>query len=132
LRRYLMRRNVYLALVAALVIGTGVVVAAEEQGKPKIMTAIGPVHMVAASSLAISTDKGDMMFAIDASTYVRAQGAGTKTRAKKEAGEGGLAITDVVHVGDQVFVKYAEVGAKFVASEIEVRHRRPQTAQTNK
>ncbi len=127
-----MRRSAYLTLVAALVIGAGVVVAAEDQGKPKMMTAIGPVHMVAAASFAISPDRGDMTFAIDANTYVKAQGAGTKTRAKKEAGEGGLAIADVVHVGDQVFVRYAEVGAKFVASEIEVRHRRSQAAQTSK
>jgi hypothetical protein len=90
-----MRRNVYLGVLAALVFGAGVVVAAGEQGKPKMMTAIGPVHMVAAASIGISTDKGDMMFAIDGNTYVRAQGAGTKTRAKKEAGEGGLATVEV-------------------------------------
>jgi hypothetical protein len=35
----------------------------------------------------------------------------------RRTGEGGLTIADVVHVGDQVLVRYTEAGATSVASE---------------
>ena len=54
---------------------------------------------------------------------------GVKARAAREAGNKGVTITDVVHEGDQVFVRYSDVGGKTIASEVDVRERRPQSAQ---
>jgi hypothetical protein len=124
-----MMRSAYLTLAATFVLfGAGVVVA-QDHGKAKSLTAMGAVKSVTGGSFVVDTEKGAMTFGVDAKTNVQAKGATSKTRAKKEAGEGGLTIADVVHVGDQVLVRYTEAGGTFVASEIEVRQRRPAAAQ---
>ena len=38
-----------------------------------------------------------------------------------------MKITDAVHVGDQVSVKYTDNGGKLVAMEVDVLQRRPPT-----
>jgi hypothetical protein len=123
-----MMRSVYLTLAAVLLFGVGVL-ASQDQGKAKSMTAVGAVKSVASGSFVVDTDKGMMTFGVDAKTNVMAKGASTKTKAKKDAGAGGLTIGDVVHVGDQVLVRYTGAGTAFLASEIEVRERRPASAQ---
>jgi hypothetical protein len=117
-------------LTAALFLALGVgVAAAQEQAKAKTQTAIGPVKSVAGKILTVETDKGAMKFVVDEKTEVRRAGAGAEARARKLAGEPGLKITEVVHEGDQVFVRYTESGGNLLASEIEVRERRPASAR---
>jgi len=113
---------------AAFVLGCAVSVVAA-QDKPKTLTAIGPVSKIAGDMLTVDTDKGAMEFSTTNATVVKVQGGSTKTRAAKEAGAAGLKITDAVHVGDQVSVKYADTAGKKVASEIDVKTKRPTSAQ---
>jgi len=113
---------------AAFVLGCAVSLVAA-QDKPKTLTAIGPVSKIAGDMLTVDTDKGAMEFSTTNATVVKVQGGSTKTRAAKEAGAAGLKITDAVHVGDQVSVKYTDTAGKKVASEIDVKTKRPTSAQ---
>jgi hypothetical protein len=119
-----MVRRTSLTLIAILIFAAGVAAA---DGKSKSI--LGSVKSVSSGSFVVDTDKGDMTFAFDTHTKIVAKGASTKTKEKKDAGQGALVLTDVVHVGDQVLVRYAEAGATFMASEVEVRSRRPSSAQ---
>jgi hypothetical protein len=110
----------------ALVVGLAVAVAAQA----KSQTAIGPVLKIAGDSMTIDVGKGKtMQFTTNTDTEVKVTAGGAKAQAAREAGKKGLKITEVVHEGDQVFVRYSDVAGKLVASEIEVRERRPQSAQ---
>ena len=120
-----MNRSAWLTLAAFLAFGVGV--AAQDKAAP--LSATGTVKAVSGSTFAIDTGKGDLNFSVDANTHILAKGATTATRAKKAAGEPGITIADVVHEGDQVLVKYAAGGTKLLASEIQVRARRPLSAQ---
>jgi hypothetical protein len=112
--------------VAALVVGLAVGVAA--QGKSQ--TAVGPVLKIAGDSLTIDVGKGKtMQFTTNTDTEVKVTAGGAKAQAAREAGKKGVKITEVVHQGDQVFVRYTDVAGKMVASEVDVRERRPQSAQ---
>jgi hypothetical protein len=122
-----MVRRASLTLIAVFIFAAGVAAA---DGKSKSI--LGTVKSVSGGSFVIDAGKGDMTFAIDAHTKILAKGASTKTKEKKDAGQGALVISDVVHVGDQVLVKYTEAGATFTASEVEVKQRRPASAQPAK
>ena len=119
-----MVRRASLTLIAILIFIAGVAAA---DGKSKSI--LGSVKSVSGGSFVVDTDKGDMTFAIDSHTKIVGKGASTKTKEKKDAGQGALVISDVVHVGDQVLVRYTEAGTTFTASEVEVRSRRPASAQ---
>jgi hypothetical protein len=119
-----MVRRASLTLIVVLIVAAGVAAA---DGKSKSI--LGSVKSVSGGSFVVDTDKGAMTFAIDAHTKILAKGASTKTKEKKDAGQGALLITDVVHVGDQVLVRYTEAGATFTASEVEVKQTRPASAQ---
>ena len=122
-----MRHRTFLT-VAALVVGFAVaLVAAQDKGKT--LTAIGSVAKVGGESLSVDTGKKTVEFTTTSATKVMVTGGSSKARAAKEVGEKGVKITDAVHVGDQVSVKYTDVGGKMVASEVDVKQRRPQSAQ---
>ena len=112
---------------AAFVLGCAVIVAAQD--KPKTLTAIGPVSKVAGDILTVDTDKGPVDFSTTNATVVKVTGGSSKSRAAKEAGAAGVKITDAVHVGDQVSIKYTDTAGKKVASEVDVRVKRPASAQ---
>jgi hypothetical protein len=121
-----------LIAVATLIVGLGVGVAAQKP-QEKTLTAIGPVLKIAGDSLTIDAGKGKtMQFTTNTSTEVKVTAGGAKAQAAREAGKPGVKITEVVHEGDQVFVRYSDVNGKMVASEVEVRERRPASAQKGK
>jgi hypothetical protein len=123
-----MKLQAFLA-VATLVVGLGVGAAAQKP-QEKNLTAIGPVLKIAGDSLTIDVGKGKtMQFTTNADTAVKVTAGGAKAQAAKAEGKKGLKITEVVHEGDQVFVRYSDVAGKMVASEVDVRVRRPQSAQ---
>ncbi|RPH62775.1 MAG: hypothetical protein EHM89_05070 [Acidobacteria bacterium] len=123
-----MKHVTLLALVMVLAAGVGVATVQGQAGA-KSQNAIGAVKTVSGSTFTVDTGKSEMKFTVNEETNILAKGASTKTRAKKAAGEGGLTIADVVHVGDQIVVRYVEAGGNLVASEIEVRNPRPASAQ---
>jgi hypothetical protein len=119
-----MKRTAYLTLVLAFVLGV-LAAAAQESASAKSQTAIGSVKSVSGASFVLDAANKEMSFNVDENTYILAKGAGTKTRAKRAAGQGGLTIADVVHEGDGVVVKFVNAGRSFLATEIEVRNPRP-------
>jgi hypothetical protein len=86
----------------------------------KSMNATGTVSSVAADSLTLKAKTGEMTFAVDSSTKVTARGASHKTAAMKDEKKA-TTVTDFVHVGDSVTVRYKEDGGKKVAQSVTVR-----------
>ena len=97
--------------------------AGQEKGKgaakssaSKSMNASGTVKTVSASSLTVTTKTGDETFAVDSDTKVTASGASHKTEAMKSEKKA-TQITDFVHEGDMVAVRYHDMaGTKHAAS----------------
>ena len=85
----------------------------------KTMTAAGTVASVSASSLSVKGKSGDMTFTVDEKTHVVASGASHKTAANKADNKPNQ-ITDMVHEGDTVTVKYHDMGATKHAAEVRV------------
>jgi hypothetical protein len=77
------------------------------------------VKSISGNTLVLDRDGRDVRFTLDRDTDVFAIGA---TRATKKAG-GSLPITDLVHVGDIVWVEYSEAAGSMKAIEIQVRMR---------
>ena len=104
------------ALAAAPVFAQGAK-SADKPAKPaaaKAMSVSGSVSAVSADSLTVHPKEGaDVTVSIDAKTNVQATGASHKTAAAK-ADNKATPITDFVHVGDNVTVKYADGKASSV------------------
>jgi hypothetical protein len=73
-----------------------------------------------------------MLFVTSKATGVKVATGSSQAREAKLEGKAGVKITDAVHPGDQVQVKYADVGGKLMASEVEVLQRRPASANAVK
>jgi hypothetical protein len=121
-----MKGSAFLAFAAVLACASLAV--AQDQGNTKTLTVQGPVKSVTGTSFSVDANKTVMTFMINGETDILAQGAGSKSREKRQAGQGGLAITDVVHEGDLVRVKYTTSGSSLMAREVEVRKARPVSA----
>jgi hypothetical protein len=94
----------------------------------KTMTAMGTVSAVAADSLTVKAKDGEMTFAVDTKTAVTGHGASHKSAAMK--GENKTTqITDFVKVGDQVSVKYHDMGATKHAASVMVKSSTPDTTK---
>lgn len=111
-----MKRLALVALAAVMALGINVSVGA--QGKAKSMT--GVVKAVTASSLTVEKGGKDSNFTVTSSTKLLAKGSTAKTKEKKAAGAAGLSITDMVHMGDQVTVRYTESGGTMTATQVRV------------
>jgi hypothetical protein len=118
-----------LFLTAAVLVLVGVVSLVGAQDKGKTLTAVGPVAKVSGDIVTVDTGKGPMQFVTTDATQVMVAGGSSKARAAKAAGQKGVKISDVVHEGDQVAVKYTDSAGKLMASEIDVKQRRPASAQ---
>ena len=112
--------------VAVLFVLAGFTASAQDKAKAKapasaekVLTATGTVSAVASQSLTIKAASGEMTFAIDNKTAVTGKGLGTKNAALKDEGKT-RAITEFVHVGDSVDVKYHDMGATKHASTVRV------------
>lgn len=96
----------------------------EKAAAPKTLSAAGTVTAVAADSLTVKGKTAEWTFAVDAKTTVQATGAGHKAAAAK-ADAKPTPITDFVKVGDEVAVKYHDMGATKHAASVRVVAAKP-------
>jgi hypothetical protein len=110
-----MKRSVFVVMVAVLALSG---VRAWAQATESFL---GIVKAVSGSSVTVERGTITGVFGFDSKTHVSVTGATAKTKENKEAGKPGLTVPDVVHVGDQVMVKYQQKANSMVASDIQVR-----------
>jgi hypothetical protein len=122
-----MKRLVLMVVAAFLMTGPAFAQGAKPAAKGsskaaanKTLSAMGTVSAVSADSLTVKGKSGEWTFAVDDKTHVTARGASHKSAANK-ADNKPTPITDVVKVGDQVAVKYHDMGATKHAADVTVR-----------
>ena len=123
-----MRRTIL--TVAGLVLGLAIAIVSA-QDKAKTLTTVGPVAKISGDSLSVDSGKGIVQFVTNSKTEVKVTAGGAQAQKDKQEGKG-VKITDAVHVGDQVSVKYTDNGGKLVAMEVDVLQRRPPSTQPPK
>lgn len=116
--------------VAGLVLGLAIAIVSA-QDKAKTLTTVGPVAKISGDSLSVDSGKGIVQFVTNSKTEVKVTAGGAQAQKAKQEGKG-VKITDAVHVGDQVSVKYTDNGGKLVAMEVDVLQRRPPNTQPPK
>jgi hypothetical protein len=116
--------------VAGLVLGLAIAIVSA-QDKAKTLTTVGPVAKISGDSLSVDSGKGIVQFVTNSKTEVKVTAGGAQAQKAKQEGKG-VKITDAVHVGDQVSVKYTDNGGKLVAMEVDVLQRRPPSTQPPK
>ena len=111
-----MKRSVFWAVVTALVL-SGVSVWAQATE-----SFVGNVKAMTGSSVTVERGAITGVFAVDAKTHVGVRGATAKTQEAQKAGKPGITVADVLHVGDQVRVRYMynEKSNKMTVSDITV------------
>jgi len=84
---------------------------------------MGIVKAVSGNSVTVERGTITGVFAVDAKTHVSAKGSTAKTKENIAAGKPGLTVPDIIHVGDQVMVKYSylEASNTMVVNDISVR-----------
>jgi hypothetical protein len=105
-------------LVGGLVLGLGLFCAS---AWAQTESFLGSVKAVSASSITVERGTITGIFTIDGKTHVSVTGATAKTKEAQAAGKAGVSVPDLVHVGDQVMVKYAAKANNMIASDIQVR-----------
>jgi len=123
-----MRRTIL--TVAGLVLGLAIAIVSA-QDKAKTLTTVGPVAKISGDALSVDSGKGIVQFVTNSKTEVKVTAGGAQAQKAKQEGKG-VKITDAVHVGDQVSVKYTDNGGKLVAMEVDVLQRRPPSTQPPK
>ena len=116
--------------VSGLVLGLAIAIVSA-QDKAKTLTTVGPVAKISGDSLSVDSGKGIVQFVTNSKTEVKVTAGGAQAQKAKQEGKG-VKITDAVHVGDQVSVKYTDNGGKLVAMEVDVLQRRPPSTQPPK
>lgn len=104
---------------------------AEKAAKPaasKTLSASGKVSAVSADSVTVKGKAGEWTFAVDKATTVTARGGSHKMAAMK-ADKKPTMITDFVSVGDDVSVKYHDMGTMKHAASITVHSAMPMTSK---
>ena len=117
--------------VAGLVLGLAITIVSAQDQKAKTLTTVGPVAKISGDSLSVDSGKGIVQFVTNSKTEVKVTAGGAQAQKAKQEGKG-VKITDAVHVGDQVSVKYTDNGGKLVAMEVDVLQRRPPNTQPPK
>jgi hypothetical protein len=129
IERCLMGHRMLWAAALVLCFGVGLVVA---QDKPRVQTATGAVATVKGTMLVVDVGGGkSLQFITSTATKITAVRAERQAAEAKREGKG-VTVTDLVHVGDQVSVKYTDVAGKLMAESIDVLQKRPASSQPQK
>jgi hypothetical protein len=81
-------------------------------------SARGTVTAVAGDVVTVKVGAGEMKFTVDAKTDIITEGGSTATRAAAAKGKAGVALSEMVKVGQAVEVRYHETGSTMHAAEI--------------
>ncbi|HEX9368209.1 MAG TPA: hypothetical protein VF921_16385 [Vicinamibacterales bacterium] len=124
-----MKRVLPLLLGVLLIAAPGFAQAKKSEGKkseaksakaPKAESVTGKVTAVTADSLAVKGKAADWTFTVDKATTVVAKG-GSHKMAELNADKKPTVITEFVSVGDDVTVKYHDMGATKHAATVTVK-----------
>jgi hypothetical protein len=126
-----MEENIMKRLLVSCVVAvfTFALVSAGAQEKPappksvdkqaKVLSATGAVAAITADSVTIKAASGEMTFSIDGKTNITGKGLSTKASALKKDGKP-TTVTEFVHVGDGVAVKYHDMKGTNHAESIRI------------
>ena len=85
----------------------------------KALSATGAVSAITADSVTIKASSGEMTFSIDGKTKITGKGLSTKASALKKDAKP-TTVTEFVHVGDGVAVKYHDMKGTNHAESIRI------------
>lgn len=94
--------------------------AADKAAAGKTLTATGKVSAVTSDSVTVKVKDAEWKFDVDKATTVVAKGGSTKMAAIKKDKKPAV-VTEFVSVGDDVTVKYHDMGASKHAATVTVR-----------
>ena len=116
-----MKRLLVSCVVAVFALALVSATAQEKQADKaaKALSASGAVSAITADSITIKAKSGEMVFSIDAKTNITGKGLSTKASALKKDGKP-TTVTEFVHVGDGVDVKYHDMGGSKHAESIRI------------
>jgi uncharacterized low-complexity protein len=117
MRRFGMKRLMMLFVAVLLAAAPAF---AQAKAASKAMSATGKVSAVTADSVTVKGKDGEWTFGVDKGTTVVAKGGSHKMAAMK-ADKKPTLITEVGTVGDDVSVKYHDMGATKHAATVTVR-----------
>ena len=100
------------ALMVVGVLGAAALVNAQDK------EARGSVTAVSNSSMTISSGARSMTFIVDDDTKLEVKAAARQTRQARDASKPGATLTQYVHIGNPVLVRYRELDGKLVASSV--------------
>jgi hypothetical protein len=100
--------------------GKGKAAKADKPAASKTLSASGKVSAVTADSVTVKGKDGEWTFGVDKGTTVVAQGGSHKMAAMK-ADKKPTVVTEFVNVGDDVSVKYHDMGSMKHAATITVK-----------
>ena len=129
-----MKRVIIFVLGAVLLAGPAFAqakAADKAAGSTKTLSASGKVSAVSADSVTVKGKDAEWTFGVDKATTVVAKGA-THKIAAMSADKKPAVVTEFVHTGDDVVVKYHDAGATKHAASITVRNAPPPPAPKKK
>src|SRR5438067_1945445 len=116
-----MKPIAYHTLAMVLALGVGVAAGQGADGAGKIESFMGVVKAVSGSSVTVERGTLSGSFTVDSKTHVGARGATAATQANQAAGRNGFSVSDAVHIGDQVMVRFRDTRGTMMATDIQVR-----------
>ena len=117
-------KRLMMVFVAVLLAAAPAFAQAKAASSSKSATATGKVSAVTADSVTVKGKDAEWTFGVDKDTTVVAKGGSHKMAAMK-ADKKPTVITEFVSVGDDVSVKYHDMGATKHAATVTVRNATP-------
>jgi hypothetical protein len=113
-------KRLMMLVAAAVLVAAPVFAQSKAADKDKTLTATGKVSAIATDSVTVKGKDAEWTFGVDKATTVVAKG-GSHKMAALNADKKPTVITEFVSVGDDVSVKYHDMGATKHAATVTVR-----------